>query len=86
MTVPAAFGFAKAVSPWVGIVAIAFYVGSDRATIDSKMAALAHADTTNMVVIHGALHDLSVKVDSVAAGQRQLTCYILNNRSPECRR
>lgn len=86
LTLASVAGLFKGWGPWVGVAVLAFYVGGDRTAIDKRMDSLAHDDTVNMTVIHGALRELKVGQDSLAAGQRQLTCYVLNNRSPGCAR
>lgn len=77
-------GSAKGIGPWIAILALAFYVGSDHATIVSRQDALAHADTVNMVNVRGDLWRIQKQVDTIAVRQQREMCYIIHNVGPEC--
>lgn len=88
MSVPiaGALGALRAWGPWAGVVAIAFYVGADRAGVDNRLQNLARDDTANMVMIHRDLRDIDAKVDTLIMQHRRLTCFVLKNSGPDCPR
>ncbi len=77
-------GSIKGVGPWIGVLAIAFYVGSDHASITNRLDNLARTDTVNMVTIHQDLRELRRGIDTLTARQQRITCYLIQNRGPEC--
>ena len=80
LSVSTLFGLVK--NPWMGVVALAFLLGWDRSSLESKVDS--KADTVAVLLVRHDFHELTTKVDTVMARQQRILCYLIQNRGPEC--
>jgi len=73
-------------TPWIGVVVLAFFVGTDHATTSNRLDILAHTDTVTVQTIHRDLRDIIINQDSLSAREHRHFCYLSHNIGSECAR